>query len=211
MPPLPIASELLTRFDDSPDSLFYELPRMVTHIDEVTITALSDYYREILPAGRAVLDLMSSWVSHLPDLSYERVAGLGMNKAELEANPQLSEHVEHDLNEDPELPNAAESFDAVVNAVSIQYLIQPVEVFTSIRRVLKPGGISVVAMSHRCFPTKAIQAFHYLSGPERQALVSHYHVLADGFDAPEQIDRSPPNADPLWIVRARRSSVPIED
>jgi SAM-dependent methyltransferase len=208
MSDLPLAPELLTRIDDSTDSHFYALARLVNHIDDATISQLSAYYGEVLAANGAVLDLMSSWVSHLPDTSYSRVAGLGMNKAELQANPRLSEHVVHDLNTNPELPYPDASFDAVINAVSIQYLIHPVEVFTSIQKVLKPGGISIVAMSHRCFPTKAIQAFHYMSGPERQVLVSHYHALAGGFDTAELIDRSPPNADPLWIVTAKRSPDP---
>ena len=148
------------RQDESDDALFYALPRFVVHIDEATIAALTDAYRELLPPGGDVLDLMSSCVSHLPDdVSFGRVAGLGMNQAELAANARLTEHVVHDLNREPELPYAKESFDAVVNAVSIQYLTRPVEVLRSVARVLRPGGLHLVALSHRCFPTKAIQGW----------------------------------------------------
>ena len=193
------------RVDESSDALFYAVPRLVTHIDDATINALTGYYQKTLAGDSRLLDLMSSWVSHLPlGNKYTRVAGLGMNSDELAANPQLSDHVVHDLNETPELPYEDASFDAVLNAVSVQYLQRPVEVFASIARVLRPGGRSIVAMSHRCFPTKAIQAFHYLGGAQLMQLVETYHELAGGFEAIESIDRSPDGADPLWIVTARR-------
>ena len=92
----------------------------------------------------------------------------------------------------------------MLNAVSVQYLVKPDRVFTSIHRVLRPGGISIVAMSHRCFPTKAIRAFQQSSPSERLALVSQYHEAA-GFEAISHFDRSPDRGDPLWIVTARRA------
>jgi SAM-dependent methyltransferase len=187
-----LSREWFARIDPSPDALFYAAPRLVNHIDDATIAALTDYYREVLPPGGAILDLMSSWVSHLPaDVSFRRVAGLGMNGDELAANPRLSDFCVHDLNARPELPYPAESFDAVLNAVSIQYLIDPVAVFAEVRRVLRPGGISIVAMSHRCFPTKAVRAFHVLPPDGRFELVATYHALAGGFDAAACLDRSP--------------------
>ena len=202
----PLPTEMFARLDETPDLRFYALPRLVTHIDDATIAALSEFYRERLPAGGEVLDLMSSWVSHLPaDVSYARVSGLGMNAQELQSNPRLDDWCVHDLNREPTLPYPDASFDAVINAVSIQYLVRPVEVFRSIRDVLRPGGLSIVAMSHRCFPTKAIRAFHLLGRDQRLEWVGHYHQLAGGFDPPERLDRSPPNADPLWVVIARRA------
>jgi SAM-dependent methyltransferase len=202
----PLPPALLARQDVSDDALFYALPRFVVHIDVPTIAALTSYYREVLPVGSRILDLMSSWVSHLPDdVAYARVAGLGMNADELRANPRLDEWRVHDLNREPELPWPDRSFDAVLNAVSVQYLARPVEVFASVARVLVPGGLSVVAMSHRCFPTKAIRAFHFLDAAARMELVSRYHELAGGFEPAQRIDRSPPGADPLWIVCARRA------
>ena len=194
------------RQDTSDDAGFYLMPRLVAHIDDATIRALTDAYRKLLPAGGAVLDLMSSWISHLPDdVEFERVAGLGMNAQELEANQRLTDHVVHDLNRVPELPYPDASFDAVVNAVSIQYLTRPAEVFRSVARVLRPGGLHVVAMSHRCFPTKAIRAFQQLTPPERFALVDRYHELA-GFDVISHCERSPDGSDPLWIATARRAA-----
>jgi len=201
----PLPPAWLARIDDSDDAAFYGSPRFVLHIDVPTVSALTDFYRDVLPAGGAILDLMSSWVSHLPDdVSYGRVSGLGLNAQELAANPRLAEWRVHDLNRDPELPWPDAHFDAVLCAVSVQYLARPLEVFASVGRVLRPGGLSLVALSHRCFPTKAIRAFHYLDGPARMDLVSHYHASTGVFAPAQQIDRSPPGADPLWIVQARR-------
>lgn len=191
------------RLDTSADALFYAAPRLVNHIDDATITALSDYYLELLKPGADVLDLMSSWVSHLPvEPALGRVAGLGMNAEELIANPRLTEHCVHDLNVQPCLPFATASFDQALIAVSIQYLIQPVEVLTDIARVLRPAGRLVVAMSHRCFPTKAIRAFHGIDGDQRMRLVAEYFTETNAFSQAECIDRSPKLGDPLWLVTA---------
>jgi len=193
------------REDEADDAYFYSMPRFVVHIDAETIAALTQVYRELLPQHGAILDLMSSWVSHLPDdKEFARVAGLGMNALELAKNSRLTDHVVQDLNRQPELPYDTASFDAVVNAVSIQYLTRPVEVFRSCARVLRPGGLHVVALSHRCFPTKAIRAWHVLPALQRLEVVGTYFRNADGYDPPTVLDRSPPGADPLWIVMARR-------
>jgi SAM-dependent methyltransferase len=200
-----LPSEFFRRIDESDDALFYEQPRLVTHIDDATIARLTQVYREVVPAGAAVLDLMSSWVSHLPpEASYARVAGLGMNGVELERNPRLTDRTVHDLNASPELPYPDATFDAVVNAVSIQYLTRPIEVYRSVSRVLKPGGRALVATSHRCFPTKAILAWHSLPPQDRLRLIQIYFERAGGFAPAEVLDRSPPGADPLWVVLARR-------
>ena len=191
--------------DESSDAEFYREPRFVTHIDDATIAALTEVYRERIRPGARVLDLMSSWVSHLPrNIAYARVAGLGMNEAELARNPQLTDFTVHDLNATPELPYPDASFDVVVNAVSVQYLTRPVEVFASIRRVLAPGGTYFVAMSHRMFPTKAVAAWHTLDPTDRAHLVAAYFQLAGRWGPPEFLDRSPPNADPLWVISASK-------
>jgi SAM-dependent methyltransferase len=193
------------RQDERDDALFYAAPRLVVHIDAQTIAALTQLYRERLPAGADLLDLMSSWVSHLPEeVRYGRVAGLGMNETELLRNPRLDDHVVHDVNRAPELPYPDASFDVVLNAVSIQYVTRPVELFRSVARVLRPGGLHVIATSHRCFPTKAIRAWHALPPRERLAVLERYFELAGGYEPVELLDRSPAGADPLWIALARR-------
>lgn len=199
------------RQDESADESFYSDPRFVTHIDAATIEALTRFYAEFIKAGSDVLDLMSSWISHLPtDMSLGRVAGLGMNEAELAANPQLTDFHVHNLNDNPELPYPAASFDRITIAVSIQYLTRPVEVMTSAFAALRPGGAISIAMSHRLFPTKAIMAFQRLQPQDRIGLVTWYLNEA-GFDAVDFLDRSPPGADPLWIVTGRRSHADARD
>ncbi len=195
------------RQDPSDDAHFYAMPRMVAHIDPGTIEALTQFYREQLKPANRVLDFMSSWISHLPDeVEYADVAVLGMNEEELRANPRAKHFVVHDLNASPVLPFDDASFDAALCAVSIQYLTQPVEVFRDLARVLAPGGLGVVAMSHRCFPTKAIRAFHLLGARERMDAVGTYFAAAGGFEPAQSWDRSPQGADPLWVVTARRTA-----
>jgi SAM-dependent methyltransferase len=197
---------MLVRQDESPDALFYREPRFVTHIDDATIAALSAYYDEVLGDDDRVLDLMSSWISHLPSTRrFSAVSGLGMNDAELAKNPVLKDYVVQDLNQNPKLPYATASYDAVLIAVSVQYLNQPFAVFAEIGRILAPGGRCIVAMSHRLFPTKAIHAFHVLAPGERQQLVGAYMASSSAFEPTQALDRSPPAGDPLWLVEGIRA------
>lgn len=197
--------DLLQRIDEMPDALFYSSPRFVTHIDDATITALTDFYAEILFPEADVLDLMSSWLSHLPtEPNLGRVAGLGLNNSELEKNARLTEHCVQDLNSITTLPYPSNRFDFVFIAVSIQYLIHPFEIFSEIARVLRIDGQVVVSMSHRCFPTKAVRAFRELDLNQRISILGQYIERGREFSVYELIDRSPVGADPLWIVRARR-------
>ena len=197
-----IPKQFFQRLDETSDALFYLEPRFVAHIDDGTIEALTDFYDGFLPPGSRVLDLMSSWISHLPSVDYERVAGLGMNARELAANSRLTDAVVQDLNTDPRLPYEDASFDRAVIAVSVQYLVRPIEVFGDLHRVLEPGGRVAVAMSHRCFPTKAIFAFRELGVNDRLRLVSAYLHLG-GFVDVGFADHSPPHGDPLWVVTGR--------
>jgi SAM-dependent methyltransferase len=196
---------MFSREDESDDSLFYAEPRFEKHIDEQTIDAITDLYRQYLVPDSNVLDLMSSWISHLPEeMVFQKVCGLGMNLEELRRNPRLHDFVVQDLNLDPVLPYPESSFDAVLIAVSVQYLTKPVEVFKSIGRVLKPGGYCIVSTSHRLFPTKAIRAFMVLPATQRCALVASYFNYTGLFESPLVLDKSPEAADPLWVVLARK-------
>ncbi len=198
---------LFERQDESSDENFYESPRLVTHIDDATIDALTNYYQEVLQTDYKILDLMSSWISHLPEgTNYHHVTGLGMNEEELDKNVQLDERLVLNLNNHPKLPFSDKIFDAVLIAVSVQYLTRPLAVFNEIVRTLKHDGICVVAMSHRLFPTKAIYAFQALSPPDRIKLVTYYMQQTGLMDDVEFIDRSPVSADPLWIVRGIKNS-----
>jgi len=198
--PNELPSHWFERVDPSADEGFYADPRFVAHIDQATIEALTAFYQEFIPQNSRVLDLMSSWISHLPeDLPLARASGLGMNAAELERNEQLSDWCVHNLNTDPRLPYAPRSFDRVIIAVSIQYLVRPLEVMASARDVLEPGGEICIAMSHRLFPTKAIAVFQQASPDDRVRLASYY-LQHNGFEAIEMHNRSPQGADPLWLV-----------
>ncbi len=147
-----------SRMDESKDAIFYDSPRLCYHIDDAAVSALTEYYSDALKEGDDVLDICSSWVSHYPkDFKGGRVAGLGMNEYELSQNPQLTEFVAKDLNEDPKFPFEDASFDKVTCVVSIDYLNKPKEIFEEIGRVLRPGGECLISMSNRCFPTKAFQ------------------------------------------------------
>jgi SAM-dependent methyltransferase len=172
----------------------------VTHIDDSAIAAVTQAYRTALPAGGVVLDLMSSWVSHLPaDVAFAEVVGHGMNAQELAANPRLSRWFVQDLNIDPVLPLTDATFDAACLCVSVQYLQRPVEVFQNVRRVLRPGARFVVSFSNRCFPTKAVAIWRASSGPDQQRLVGTY-MQAAGFGTVSEQSWTPMDSDPLWMV-----------
>lgn len=190
------------RRDESPDESFYAQPRFVAHIDDRAIAAVTQLYREYFSPGGSVLDLMSSWISHLPEeVEYGRVVGLGMNEAELRENPRLSEYMVQNLNEDPTLPFEDNVFDGSGICVSIDYLTRPVEVLQEVNRVLKPGAPLVVTFSNRCFPTKAVAVWHTLDDAGHVRLVSGYFAEA-GFKDVEYLDRSPRRmfSDPLYAV-----------
>jgi len=151
----PFPPGFFNRVDDRPDDDFYEPLRLVTHIDQGAIAAVGDLY-EALDLTGDVLDLMSSWISHFRSAPGSLTL-LGMNAAELAHNEMADAAVVHDLNTDPSLPFGDDEFDAVTCCVSVDYLVRPIEVFTDVARVLRPGGRFVVTFSNRCFPTKAIR------------------------------------------------------
>ena len=164
-----------TKIDADEDEIFYEPPRLVCHIDDAAIATLTGFYRAVLPAGSVLLDLMSSWVSHLPpEIAYAEVIGHGMNATELAANPRLSRWFVQNLNRDTRLPLADASIDAAMICVSIQYLQQPVAVLREVARVLRPGGALVVSFSNRCFWTKAVAIWRALDDEGHARLVETY-------------------------------------
>lgn len=204
------------KLDDSSDTFFYDVPRFVTHVDDSFIRQLTDLYKERLSPNSRIFDLMSSWVSHLPeDVTFEHVEGHGMNAEELAKNRRLDHYFVQNLNENPQLPLADQSFDAVLNTVSVQYLQQPEVVFGEIYRILKPGGIAIVSFSNRMFYQKAIAAWRDGSETRRVNLVKSYFGSSPGFGTPEVIARPPsvpailqmlgmPGGDPFYAVMAER-------
>jgi hypothetical protein len=193
------------KVDDGDDAAFYEHARLVTHIDGPAIAALTEFYRQILPPGGVILDLMSSWVSHLPeDVVYGEVIGHGMNADELAANPRLTRRFVRDLNREPGLPLDDASLDAAMICVGVQYLQQPLAVLRAVGRALRADGQVVISFSNRCFPTKAVTVWRALDADGHARLVSLYlrragfaevtvHRLVDGR-----------RSDPLTAVVGRR-------
>jgi hypothetical protein len=207
---LGLPADAFTRLDEEADEQFYALPRFVTHIDAGAVAALTEFYRHVLPAGGVLLDLMSSWVSHLPEeVDYAEIIGHGMNAAELAANRRLSRWFVQNLNRDPLLPLATASVDAAMICVSIQYLQRPIAVLRELGRVLRPQGPLVISFSNRCFWTKAVAIWRALDDHGHMALVEGYlhhagfmritsHCLVAGEE-----DRS----DPLFAVVGRAPAV----
>ena len=176
------AADANDRQDSRPDTAFYREPRLVQHIDDTAIEMVRNTYGRFLSDGMAVLDLMSSWQSHVPTgLNLGRLVGLGLNAAELKKNRQLTDYTVRDLNQVHTLPYADNTFDVVLNTVSVEYLTDPVTIFKEVARVLRPGGHYVVTFSNRWFPTKAIRIWERLHEFERMGLVTEYFLRAGGF------------------------------
>lgn len=200
--------EQRTKLDETNDLEFYAYPRLVTHVDEGFIDRLTNLYREHLQPNTQILDLMSSWVSHLPEeIEFARVEGHGLNEEELAKNPRLDRYFVQNLNKNPQLPLADADFDAVLIAVSVQYLQYPEAIFTEINRVLKPDGIVIISFSNRMFYQKAIAAWRDGTEKSRVELVKSYFKSVPGFTTPEVVMYSVPTS--WWQILGMGSSDPF--
>lgn len=193
----PYSTADLNRLDNSDDSVFYNEPRFVTHIDDGAIASLTKFYQqeftELNKESLDVLDLCSSWVSHLPEedegITYGKVVGVGMNERELAKNKQLTDFVVQDLNEDPNMSRFEDnSFDVICNVVSVDYLTKPLEMFQQMSRILRPGGISLMSFSNRCFPTKAIAMWLQADDIGRLTIVGSYYHYSAKWSSIEALD-----------------------
>jgi len=205
--PLQFPQGAFRRFDETDDTRFYAAPRKVVHIDEGAIAALGRLYARTLPATGLLLDLMASWRSHLPAAFRADVIGLGLNREEMADNPQLSRGVLHDLNRDPRLPFADQAFDGAMCAVSVQYLVKPVEIFSEVRRVLKPGAPFVVSFSNRCFPDKAVALWRATRDEQHITIVAAYFEASGGWTGLTADADTPEDGDPLYAVWAAKAPV----
>jgi hypothetical protein len=194
------------KLDAEPDDIFYAAPRFVTHIDGNAIAAVTTLYRELFPAGGTILDLMSSWISHLPgDIAYSQVIGHGMNAQELKANPRLNHFFVQNLNENHELPLDTDSIDGAAICVSIQYLQKPVAVLRELTRVLRGQGPVAITFSNRCFPTKAVAVWQALEDEAAHAKLVALYLDRAGFKNIEAraLVAGARGVDPLWAVVAQ--------
>jgi len=186
--------------DRSDDAVFYGEPRFVHHLDGAFRARLTALYQERIPPGAVVLDLMSSWVSHLPEnLKSKEVIGHGLNASELEANPRLDRHWLQNLNLDQRLPLEPGSVDAALIVAGWQYLQQPEEVAAELLRVIRPGGQLIVAFSNRMFFQKAPRI--WTDGGDREHLAVVAEVLvAQGWPVPQLIAEATQAEGPLgWL------------
>jgi len=210
----PFQPEDFFRADQIDDSSFYTVPKLVYHIDEPAVAALTQYYRKNIPAKSDILDICSSWVSHYPmefPKTMGKICATGMNGLELGFNDQLTGGFQaKDLNVEAKLPYADKSFDVVTCVVSIDYLIYPIEVMKEIHRVLRPGGKVIVSQSNRCFPSKAIAMWLKMNDRQHLELINGYFQYAGGFKPRKAFDVTandptsylPGRSDPMFIVEA---------
>ncbi|CAL8584224.1 hypothetical protein XPA_009827 [Xanthoria parietina] len=192
-----------------------------------------------------ILDLCTSWVSHFPkdmetlavstarDQGHEahpsdeelEVIGLGMNEAELNANPILSHRILQDLNTEPKITlppsnsssssSSSSTLDATTCVVSIDYLTHPLTVLRSIHALTRPQGSIHLVVSNRCFPTKVAGEWLRVSEEERLEMVGRY-LWWSGWEGVEVVDLCEKGGkamgmlervfgagagDPLWVVR----------
>ena len=215
-----LASDQRKKLDNADDALFYDYPRFVNHVDDRFIEQLTNLYRQRLQPNTRILDLMSSWVSHLPkEIEFAHVEGHGLNAEELAKNPRLDHYFVQNLNQQQLLPFEDQSFDAVLNTVSVQYLQHPEAIFAEIHRILKVGGIAIISFSNRMFYQKAIQGWRDGSESDRTKLVFKYFAsVPKGFTHPELVANITPSSpflsmlgmassDPFYAVVATRCEI----
>ena len=214
-----IESEDFSRLDESDDREFYQTDRFVSHLDSLALATVERIVGDlVIEENPVILDLMAGWDSHIPKtLTPAGVVGLGLNENELKNNKDLTEFVFHDLNENPRLPFPDNTFDAVINTVSVDYMTQPVSVFEEVGRVLRPGGAFLVFFSNRMFPLKAVKVWKESSEEERVSLVEDFFHQARGFEEPvffvskgkprpkdDKYAGAVPFSDPVYLVYAEK-------
>lgn len=207
-----------SRANEAEDRLFYEESMLTTYVDKRAESIIGGIYGNFLRDGMKVLDMMSSWQSHIPGhIMLDSLTGLGMNVEEMSLNLQLTDQIVHNLNSEPSLPFGSGEFDAAICTVSAEYLIRPFEVFEDVARILRPGGYFLVTFSNRWFPAKAIRIWTELMEFERVGLVLEYFLDAGkfrnletysmrGLPRPESDKYYPwlPFSDPVYAVWGQR-------
>jgi SAM-dependent methyltransferase len=182
-----------------------DLSIVAAPVDDTAIAAITDLYREIMPEGGAILDVMSSWIGHLPpEIVYRKVVGIGIDACILAENPFLDEWRVQDLNQNPVLPFGNSEFDGAAICGAIQHLTRPAEVIREVGRVLRPGAPLIVTFSQRCVATKAIACWCLLDDAAQLCLVARHFVEAGNWTDIRCVDRTPPGGgEPLYAVIAQ--------
>ena len=154
--------------DISDDGIFYQQPRFVHHLSDSFRNRLTSLYSEYLLNHYIILDLMSSWVSHLPsNISYKKVIGHGMNEAELSSNERLDRFFVQNLNKKQNMPIEDSSVDVGLIVAGWQYLQYPEKVSLELSRVIKSDSLLIISFTNRAFWTKAPNIWTYSSEEKR--------------------------------------------
>ena len=160
--------------DISDDEIFYQQPRFVHHLSDSFRTRLTNLYSEYLLKHYIILDLMSSWVSHLPpNIRYKKVIGHGMNQAELSSNERLDSFFVQNLNKKQNMPIEDSSIDVGLIVAGWQYLQYPELVSLELSRVIKSDSFLIISFTNRAFWTKAPNIWTYSSEEKRIEYVTN--------------------------------------
>lgn len=199
--------DAFSRLDEADDAKFYQRDRFVNHLDAGALVTVEKLIKTLVVEKRPViLDLMASWDSHIPGgIEPAEVVGLGLNSNELARNPDLDWYLIHDLNRDHILPFNDDTFDVVLNTVSVAYLTRPFDVFMEVERILKPGGLFIVIISDRMFPQKAVKIWCQASSEERLLLVDDFFQVANFNEPTTFASVGKPGIDPVYAVYAEKA------
>ena len=163
-----LSNEDRDKSDISDDEIFYQQPRFVHHLSDSFRTRLTSLYSEYLLNHHIILDLMSSWVSHLPtNISYKKVIGHGMNQAELSSNERLDSFFVQNLNKKQNMPIEDSSIDVGLIVAGWQYLQYPEKVSLELSRIIKSDSLLIISFTNRAFWTKAPNIWTYSSEENR--------------------------------------------
>eukprot|EP00640_Fibrocapsa_japonica_P000093 CAMPEP_0113938004 /NCGR_PEP_ID=MMETSP1339-20121228/4449_1 /TAXON_ID=94617 /ORGANISM="Fibrocapsa japonica" /LENGTH=546 /DNA_ID=CAMNT_0000940931 /DNA_START=71 /DNA_END=1711 /DNA_ORIENTATION=+ /assembly_acc=CAM_ASM_000762 len=151
-PNWPYTDEQFERLNNDADGDFYKVARMEEIFDQEAGELLVGHHARYHKDGDRVLEIGASFKSYLPtNISYASVVGLGMQMEEMNKNEMLTERVAQDLNQDVTLPFEDDSFDHIVIANTIEFMVKPKELYREMQRVLRPGGLLNVAFTHGSF------------------------------------------------------------
>ena len=137
------------KIDNNDDDIFYKNPRYVNHLSNSFRKRLTALYSEYLLNHYVILDLMSSWISHLPnDMRYKKVIGHGMNEAELSSNNRLDRYWVQNLNKSQNMPIEDSTVDVCLVVAGWQYLQYPEKVSLEISRIIKPDSLLIISFTN---------------------------------------------------------------
>ena len=156
------------KMDIADDKIFYQHPRFVHHLSDSFRTRLTNLYSEYLLNHHVVLDLMSSWVSHLPtNIRYKRVIGHGMNEAELISNKRLDSFWVQNFNNNQKLPLEDSTIDVGLIVAGWQYLQYPEKISLELSRIIKTDSLLIISFTNRAFWSKSPNIWTYSSEEKR--------------------------------------------